>query len=641
MHRIAVVTLALCLAGGSALVLRSPVSARAVRPPRAPPALLCSADDTLGRLTALPSDPLTTALQMRAALATALAGRRNNLAVSIAVPELDPKSRGYDLDAHAMLSITAAQCLVGEHGTVTMVVHTLDCALRAQLVLRETAFADQIVVRCAAWPDGGGAAATGGAVVVVGPDGEAEPAAMRQARVEAQESGAPVVLLNHRPLGVGGRLKQRLGVELDWSPRSSEELVYELLPLVLRRRDAPSEAAAKLLVKRAYPGGWALLVDRRDGVGYVEVARRSTRPSPKTMKALTEAAAGVGARPPPAVGTTTARAEASFIDGGGSGDEQCRVCTWTELNVQPWGLPAYCDACLLRMRDADSDWAAADKLPTTRHIFFADSLKAWQQQPPQLAACAVLSLDGGEAAAAALDALGGGAVARDAMGGVRARLEQVCVATANTGGDGDGGGDEAEVERRVAAVLAAAEKAAEQEGATRLEVELGVVGPTHTALRTALACSKRCVYTASPDAPDRYCATLGSGSAAKAASTASSPEGPSSPSQDPPARNGDSEVPEPSADTEAIARLQRLFEVDAGDRSRDTPPPPPSPPPPTPPAGAAGRGGTALLDRPDDPLGSGDGGEGRLQDEDEEERLASPEEVEQLRRMFGFRREED
>lgn len=638
------VLLAVCPAGCPALVLRSPVRACAARP-RAPPALrMCSADDdTLGRLTALPSDPLTTALQMRGALAAALAGRHHNLAVSIAVPELDPKSRGYDLDAHAMLGITAAQSLVGEHGTVSMVVHTLDCALRAQLVLRETAFADQIDVRCAAWADDGGAAATGGAVVVVGPDGEAEPATMRRARVEAQESGAPVVLLNHRPLGVGGRLKRRLGVELDWAPRSNEALVYELLPLVLRRRDAPSEAAAKLLVRRTYPGGWVLMVDRRDGAGYVEVARRSTRPSPKTMKALTEAAAGVGAASPASAGATTAGAEASVADDGGSGgDEQCRVCTWTELNVESWGLRAYCDACLLRMRDADSDWSAADKLPTTRHIFFADSCcKAWQQQSLQLTACAVLSLDG-EAAVAAVDALGGGAAGRGAASGTCARLEQVCVAAADTAGDGSS--DEAEVERRVVEVLAAAEKAAEREGATRLEVELGVVGPTRTALRTALACSKRCVYTAVPNAPGRYRATLDGGSDGETASTSSSGAGPSSTLRDPPAGDGDSEVPAPSADAEAIARLQRLFEMDAGDGSRDSPPAPPSPPPPAPPAGAAGRGSTALLEQPDDPFDSGEGevAEGRSQDEadGEEGRLASPEEVEQLRRIFGFGREE-
>ena len=147
------------------------------------------------------------------------------------VPELEPTSRGYDVDAHAMLAITAAQCLLDAHGAAELLVHNLDCALRAQLLLRETVFADRIVVRCAAWRGDGAASdrAPGATpLVVVGPDDDSEAAEMRSMRTDALRSGTPVVLFNHRPLGVGGRLRKRLGVELSWSPQRDEELAFEV-----------------------------------------------------------------------------------------------------------------------------------------------------------------------------------------------------------------------------------------------------------------------------------------------------------------------------------------------------------------------------------------------------------------------------
>ena len=115
-----------------ALVLR--------RPPLIPASRLrmCADSGDLGfsraRLDALPSDPATTATQMSAALMEALDSGARTLAVNIEVPELLPSSRGYDVDAHALLALAAVQALCRDAAaSASVLTHTLDCALRTQV----------------------------------------------------------------------------------------------------------------------------------------------------------------------------------------------------------------------------------------------------------------------------------------------------------------------------------------------------------------------------------------------------------------------------------------------------------------------------------------------------------------------------
>ena len=56
------------------------------------------------------------------------------LGVNIEVPELLPSSRGYDVDAHALLALAAVQAVCRDAAaTATVLTHTLDCALRTQV----------------------------------------------------------------------------------------------------------------------------------------------------------------------------------------------------------------------------------------------------------------------------------------------------------------------------------------------------------------------------------------------------------------------------------------------------------------------------------------------------------------------------
>ena len=179
---------------------------------RAPRLRMCtSPSDDLGfnraRQDAVPTDPATAASQMSFALTQALDGGKRALAVNIEVPELLPTSRGYDVDAHALIVIAAAQALCREaDGTAEVLVHNLDCALRVQLLLRDSILEGRVSVACAAWlakKDGLGAPKQPQPLLLVGPDGEAEAAAMSLARLQARQAGAPVVQLNHRPSAAG------------------------------------------------------------------------------------------------------------------------------------------------------------------------------------------------------------------------------------------------------------------------------------------------------------------------------------------------------------------------------------------------------------------------------------------------------
>ena len=63
--------------------------------------------------------------------------------MNIEVPELLPSSRGYDVDAHALLALAAVQAVCREAAaTASVLTHTLDCALRMQLLLRDTVLSE-------------------------------------------------------------------------------------------------------------------------------------------------------------------------------------------------------------------------------------------------------------------------------------------------------------------------------------------------------------------------------------------------------------------------------------------------------------------------------------------------------------------
>ena len=107
---------------------------------------MCADSGDLGfsraRLDALPSDPATTATQMSAALMEALDSGARTLAVNIEVPELLPSSRGYDVDAHALLALAAVQALCRDAAaSASVLTHTLDCALRTQVATVSSAVA--------------------------------------------------------------------------------------------------------------------------------------------------------------------------------------------------------------------------------------------------------------------------------------------------------------------------------------------------------------------------------------------------------------------------------------------------------------------------------------------------------------------
>ena len=139
--------------------------------------------------------------------------------------------------------------------SASVLTHTLDCALRTQLLLRGTVLEGRVSVRCAAWAateaaEGGGGAEEafgppGQPLVLVGPDGEEEPEAMRAARQQAAAGGAALVLLNHRPAKPEARFSRPRflgggGGRRPWSPGAGVEIAYEIVPLVLRKeRYAP------------------------------------------------------------------------------------------------------------------------------------------------------------------------------------------------------------------------------------------------------------------------------------------------------------------------------------------------------------------------------------------------------------------
>ena len=162
------------------------------------------------------------------------------LGVNIEVPELLPSSRGYDVDAHALLALAAVQAVCRDAAaSASVLTHTLDCALRTQLLLRGTVLEGRVSVRCAAWAaaeageGGSGAEEAGGPpgqpLVLVGPDGEEEPEAMRAARQQAAAGGAALVLLNHRPAKPEARFSRPRflgggGGRRPWSPGAAVEL---------------------------------------------------------------------------------------------------------------------------------------------------------------------------------------------------------------------------------------------------------------------------------------------------------------------------------------------------------------------------------------------------------------------------------
>ncbi len=260
----------LLVASSSALLLMRAPEHRQMRAVR-----MCAEDADFGfsraRLDALPTDPATAATQMTAALSRALDLGKRALAVNIDVPELQTTSRGYDVDAHALLVLAAVQalCREGQGATAAVLAHSLDCALRVQLLLRDTVLEERVKVTCAAWvEEAEEEPLEPAALIVAGPDGEAEAAAMRSARVRAMQTGTPLVLLNHRPARGGLRRLVAFGKGArPWEPEAGVELAYEIVPLVLRREDTPSEALARVLLRRRFPEPWTLLVARGRGLG--------------------------------------------------------------------------------------------------------------------------------------------------------------------------------------------------------------------------------------------------------------------------------------------------------------------------------------------------------------------------------------
>ena len=234
--------------------------------------------------------------------------------MNIEVPELLPSSRGYDVDAHALLALAAVQAVCREAAaTASVLTHTLDCALRMQLLLRDTVLEGRVSVHCAAWgAQAEEAAPPGRPLLVVGPDGEAEPDSMRATRQQAAAGGGTLVLLNHRPASSTtarfGRPRFLGGGRRPWSPSAGVELAYEIVPLVLRRESVPGESLARVLLRRSYPNPWVLMVSRRDSDGYIEVARRETRPTPRAIQQLSEASAGLTPSPAPAKAAAAAAA---------------------------------------------------------------------------------------------------------------------------------------------------------------------------------------------------------------------------------------------------------------------------------------------------------------------------------------------
>ena len=66
----------------------------------------------------------------------------NHLGHFLLVPELLPSSRGYDVDAHALLALAAVQALCRDAAaSASVLTHTLDCALRTQVATVSSAIA--------------------------------------------------------------------------------------------------------------------------------------------------------------------------------------------------------------------------------------------------------------------------------------------------------------------------------------------------------------------------------------------------------------------------------------------------------------------------------------------------------------------
>ncbi len=284
------------------------------------------------------------------------------------------------------------------------------------------------------------------------------------------------------------------------------------------------------------------------------MARRETRPAPRALQQLCEAAAGIAPAPAPsaaegapgrsggaaATGGAAAAGGAAGKAGAGAAAGRCRVAPWVEVEQAPWGMQAYASGCLLRLRAAaaagDGDCLAADKAEGTRHVFAAAEAR-WRDVPLQLAACAVLALD--------VD----GAPPRTA------RLAQLCV-----NAEARGAGWEAEV-------LEAAGAAAVREGQARLEVRAAAAAGAEAAEAPgaeggagAVADALRAGgYAPMPDAPGWFAKELGgeSGAAARAAprpARAAEEEAAAAPAEEPADGN---EAPR-MASSEDIERLRRM-----------------------------------------------------------------------------------